>query len=61
MVTDPPYGVDYDAGWRNRVHRKDGTLWQNFTGQPAVLEKTGVPFPVNADAFALPVKIAAQA
>ena len=26
MVTDPPYGVDYDAGWRNRVHRKDGTL-----------------------------------
>jgi ParB-like nuclease domain len=26
MVTDPPYGVDYDAGWRNRVHRKDGSL-----------------------------------
>jgi len=26
MVTDPPYGVEYDAGWRNRVHRKDGTL-----------------------------------
>jgi DNA modification methylase len=26
MVTDPPYGVDYDPDWRNRVHRKDGTL-----------------------------------
>jgi DNA modification methylase len=26
MVTDPPYGVEYDAGWRNRVHRADGTL-----------------------------------
>jgi DNA modification methylase len=26
MVTDPPYGVEYDADWRNRVHRKDGTL-----------------------------------
>jgi hypothetical protein len=21
MVTDPPYGVDYDADWRNRVDR----------------------------------------
>jgi DNA modification methylase len=26
MVTDPPYGVNYDAGWRNRVHRRDGSL-----------------------------------
>jgi DNA modification methylase len=26
MVTDPPYGVEYDAGWRNRVHRADGTV-----------------------------------
>jgi DNA modification methylase len=26
MVTDPPYGVDYDASWRNRAHRKDGSL-----------------------------------
>src|SRR5262249_61263182 len=26
MVTDPPYGVDYDPDWRNRVHRKDGSL-----------------------------------
>jgi len=25
MVTDPPYGVSYDPGWRNRVHRTDGT------------------------------------
>lgn len=26
MVTDPPYGVNYDPAWRNRVHRKDGSL-----------------------------------
>jgi DNA modification methylase len=26
MVTDPPYGVDYDPMWRNRVKRSDGTL-----------------------------------
>lgn len=26
MVTDPPYGVEYDAAWRNRVHRADGSL-----------------------------------
>jgi DNA modification methylase len=26
MVTDPPYGVEYDAGWRNRVHRADGSV-----------------------------------
>lgn len=26
MVTDPPYGVEYDASWRNRVRRKDGSL-----------------------------------
>jgi DNA modification methylase len=26
MVTDPPYGVDYDPMWRNRVKRRDGTL-----------------------------------
>tara|TARA_R100000808_G_scaffold24489_1_gene56538 strand:- start:2643 stop:3890 length:1248 start_codon:yes stop_codon:yes gene_type:complete len=25
MVTDPPYGVEYDADWRNRVKRPDGT------------------------------------
>lgn len=25
MVTDPPYGVDYDPAWRNRTHRSDGT------------------------------------
>ena len=33
--------------------------WQNFTGQSAVLEKTGAPFPVNAQAFPLPVETAA--
>ena len=25
MVTDPPYGVEYDADWRNRALRTDGT------------------------------------
>lgn len=25
MVTDPPYGVDYDANWRNEALRADGT------------------------------------
>lgn len=24
MVTDPPYGVEYDANWRNEAERKDG-------------------------------------
>ena len=25
MVTDPPYGVEYDADWRNKAFRSDGT------------------------------------
>jgi DNA modification methylase len=25
MVTDPPYGVEYDADWRNRAMRADGS------------------------------------
>lgn len=25
MVTDPPYGVEYDANWRNEAIRSDGT------------------------------------
>lgn len=25
MVTDPPYGVEYDPDWRNHAHRSDGT------------------------------------
>lgn len=25
MVTDPPYGVNYDADWRNKAERADGT------------------------------------
>ncbi len=25
MVTDPPYGVEYDADWRNKAIRSDGT------------------------------------
>ena len=24
MVTDPPYGVEYDANWRNKAERKNG-------------------------------------
>lgn len=27
MVTDPPYGVDYDPDWRNRSVRSDGTVF----------------------------------
>lgn len=26
MVTDPPYGVEYDASWRNKVIREDGSV-----------------------------------
>jgi DNA modification methylase len=26
MVTDPPYGVEYDADWRNRAARSDGSM-----------------------------------
>lgn len=26
LVTDPPYGVDYDPGWRNRVQRANGSM-----------------------------------
>jgi len=25
MVTDPPYGVEYDANWRNKAMRSDGS------------------------------------
>jgi DNA modification methylase len=32
MVTDPPYGVEYDANWRNERTRSDGT----FIGARAV-------------------------
>ena len=27
MVTDPPYGVEYDPSWRNRVKRPDGSAY----------------------------------
>jgi len=27
MVTDPPYGVEYDADWRNQKKRPDGTAY----------------------------------
>lgn len=26
MVTDPPYGVEYDAGWRGKARNADGSL-----------------------------------
>lgn len=26
MVTDPPYGVEYDANWRNKALRKNGAV-----------------------------------
>lgn len=27
MITDPPYGVEYDAEWRNEAERPDGTTY----------------------------------
>lgn len=27
MVTDPPYGVEYDASWRNEAKRPDGSAY----------------------------------
>jgi DNA modification methylase len=37
MVTDPPYGVDYDPDWRNRARRtgRMGALGASATGQVA--------------------------
>jgi DNA modification methylase len=36
MVTDPPYGVEYDPDWRNRAERPDGTPYGAArTGQVA--------------------------
>ena len=35
MVTDPPYGVEYDAGWRNEAmpQKNDPTRWKDSTGR----------------------------
>jgi len=30
MVTDPPYGVEYDASWRNNAKRPDGKFYGAF-------------------------------
>ena len=30
MVTDPPYGVEYDADWRNKAKRPDGSSYGGF-------------------------------
>lgn len=36
MVTDPPYGVEYDAGWRNTAmpQKNDPTRWKDGAGSP---------------------------
>lgn len=36
MVTDPPYGVEYEAGWRNEAmpHKNDPTRWKDGSGSP---------------------------
>lgn len=36
MVTDPPYGVEYSAGWRNDAmpHKNDPSRWRDGTGSP---------------------------
>lgn len=36
MVTDPPYGVEYDANWRNDVVRKNGSRVGDKLGARAV-------------------------
>lgn len=35
MVTDPPYGVDYDAGWRSEAmpYKNDPNRWKDGTGR----------------------------
>lgn len=35
MVTDPPYGVEYDAGWRNEAMpaKNDPTRWKDGAGR----------------------------
>jgi DNA modification methylase len=33
MVTDPPYGVEYDAGWRGTAKNADGTLLSTGEGR----------------------------
>ena len=37
MVTDPPYGVEYDAGWRNEAmpYKNDPTRWKDGAGRAA--------------------------
>jgi DNA modification methylase len=36
MVTDPPYGVEYQAGWRNEAmpHKNDPSRWKDGAGSP---------------------------
>lgn len=36
MVTDPPYGVEYDANWRNEAmpQKNDPFRWKDGTGSP---------------------------
>ena len=33
MVTDPPYGVEYDASWRGEARNADGSLLSTGTGR----------------------------
>lgn len=35
MVTDPPYGVEYDAGWRNKAmpEKNDPSRWRDSSGR----------------------------
>lgn len=33
MVTDPPYGVEYDADWRSTARNADGSLLSTGTGR----------------------------
>jgi DNA modification methylase len=54
MVTDPPYGVDYDAGWRNEAmpEKNDPKRWKDGAGSPtgAVMNDTRADW---SEAYAL--------
>ena len=42
MVTDPPYGVNYDPAWRNQAGRSiNGTTRRIATGTVMVIEPIG--------------------
>lgn len=61
MVTDPPYGVEYDADWRNKAIRSDGAptdgradwreAWALFPGDVAYVWHADIMSPVVAESL----------